>query len=113
MAFAFAHRLLWVVSAGCLMAGCMATKPVADQHYHLYSFAELQQHAAEHMNAARGSGVDDNAAVALAKAEALARLARAFTALSGRRNDVIGPAALGPAQCYNHKGRLVGPSLDI
>ena len=48
-----------------------------------------------------------------AKAEALARLARAFSALSGRCTDVIGPASMGPAQCYNHNGRPAGPCLDI
>ncbi len=99
--------------AGWLLTGCVATNADVDRHNHLYSFTELQQHAAEHMNAARESGTDADVAVALAKADALARLARAFMALSGGRTDVIGPASLGPAQCYNHHGRPVGPCLDI
>ena len=99
--------------ADWLLTGCVATNTHGDSHGHLYSFDELQQHAAEHVGAARESGADGDVAVALAKAEALARLARAFTALSGGRTDVIGPASTAPAQCYNYHGRPVGPCLDI
>ena len=99
--------------ASWILAGCVTTDASVDRHDHLYSFTELQQHATEHLNAARESGANAAMAVALAKAEALARLARAFSALSGRRTDVIGPASMGPAQCYNHNGRPAGPCLDI
>jgi L-fucose isomerase-like protein len=99
--------------AGWLLTGCVATNADVDSHDHLYSFDELQQHAAEHLNAARKFDTDGDVAVALAKAEALARLARAFKTLSGRQGDVIGPASMGAAQCYNHNGRPVGPCLDI
>ncbi len=106
-------RLMCVVMAGLLLAGCIATDAGVDRHDHLYSFAELQEHATDHLKAARLSDGDGDMAVAIAKAEALARLARAFTALSGRQGDVIGPASMGPSQCYNHNGRAVGPCLDI
>lgn len=107
--------LVCIVAAAWLMTGCVATTPDDAGHGGVYSFDEFQKHAAAHLNAALESGSDDTAAVAvaLAKAEALARLARAVSGLSGRRGDVIGPGAMGPENCYNHRGRPVGPCLDI
>ncbi|MFP6744366.1 MAG: hypothetical protein VCB77_04150 [Alphaproteobacteria bacterium] len=97
------------------MTGCVATTPDDSGHGGINSFDEFQEHAAAHLNAAQqiGSDTDATVAVALAKAEALVRLARAVSGLSGRRGDVIGPASLGPDNCYNHRGWPVGPCLDI
>ena len=113
MTQAVTRRLIGIVMASWILAGCVTTDASVDRHDHLYSFTELQQHATEYLNAARESGANAAMAVALAKAEALACLARAVSGLSGRRGDVIGPGAMGPENCYNHRGRPVGPCLDI
>ena len=107
--------LVCMVAAACLMTGCVATTPDDSGHGGIYSFDEFREHAAAHLNAAQQSGSDTDAtvAVALAKAEALASLARAVSGLSGRRGDVIGPTSLGPDNCYTHRGRPVGPCLYI
>ncbi len=76
--------------AAAFTAGCGFT-PTAQLHEgadRLYTRAEFEQHIAEHLREAVNSVDSDDAvrthAVALAKARALARLARAYEALPGR-----------------------------
>lgn len=68
---AVTRRLIGIVMAIWFLAGCVTTDASVDRHDHLYSFTEFQQHATEHLNAARESGANAAMAVALAKAEAL------------------------------------------
>ncbi len=104
-------------------AGCETTfTPTAQLHEgadRLYTRAEFERHIAEHVREAENA-VDSDAAVrahavALAKARALARLARAYEALSGRPRVPVLPATERQQEtvCYDHDGRRAGPCHDI
>ena len=106
--------VLAVAMAAAVLGACAPTDTTVHDTGHLYSFAELEQHVAEHLDTA-APDVDQATAVAAAKAVALARLARAYMALQDRPGGVIAPSSLGgggPA-CYTHHGKPAGACLDI
>ena len=105
-------NLLAVSMAVAVLGACAPTGTAVHDTGDLYSFAELERHLAAHLETAAPDGDE---AVAVAKAAALARLARAYLALQERPGGVIAPAALGgggPA-CYTHRGKPAGACLDI
>ncbi len=91
----------------------MPTDTAGHDDSRLYSFAEFEQHLTEHLRTTAAG--DANHTAAVAKAEALARLARAYMALTGGPDDVVTPSSLagGPAMCYSHHGKRAGACLDI
>ncbi len=102
--------------AVAVLVVCVPTDTAAHDAGRIYSFAELEQHVAEHLRtAAAAIDVNQATAVAAAKAEALARLARAYMALQDRPGDVVTSSSLGGGGpvCYTHYGEPGGACLDI
>ncbi len=118
------HRgagLAMALFAAAFAAGCGST-PTAQLYAgadRLYTRAEFEQHIAEHLREVVNSVDSDDAvrahAVALVKARALARLARAYEALPGRPRARSLPAPDRHEQtvCYDHDGRRAGSCQDI
>ena len=81
------HSRLAVVSMAAAMLGaCVPTATAGHDAGRLYSFAELEQHVAEHLRPA-DAGDDEAMTVAAAKADALARLARVDFRANPRPNS--------------------------
>ena len=109
-------RLAVAAVAAAVLGVCAPTDTTAHDAGRLYSFAELEQHLAEHLRTmATAPDVNQVSAVAAAKAEALARLARAYMAVQDRPGGVIAPSSLGGGGpvCYTHRGKPAGACLDI
>lgn len=94
-----------------VLGSCAPTGSAGHDDSRLYGFAELEQHLTEHLRTVS----DANHTATVAKAEALARLARAYMARTARPDGVVTPSSLaaGPAMCYSHHGKRAGACLDI